>query len=70
MSPFRVLYIDVYLFWSAELLRLFGPGLLYEPCFYLDKYGTCIYVRPISANPVTENYCDSIYNHDSVYNPE
>ena len=35
-----VFYIGIYWLYSAESLHLFEPRNLYEPCFYLDKYGT------------------------------
>ena len=51
MSPFRILYRHLYLLQSAdhELLHSLGPRcLLYEPCFYSDKYGISYTTNSIS----------------------
>ena len=60
MSPFRILYRCLFTL-ECGTLHLFGPGHLYEPCFYSDKYG--MYVLRMYLNNTQDKIICSTYIH-------
>ena len=64
-EPFlHFIQVSIY-FQSVKLLRLFGPRLLYEPCFYSDKYSTEILQYVYDCTHVTTYII--VYVHTYAY---